>query len=386
MITTATSCKLQECLCKIKARGAVALDTEFVWTETYYPNLGVVQLGLAGDEAWLIDAPALDDTAAIKVLIEDPDIVKVLHDARQDLCILKSWCGALPRAVFDTRLAAGFCGFSASISLQALVRDVLGIEMEKSETQTDWLRRPLSARQVHYALNDVRHMLELRERLLDMAQARGTLAWLNEEMLIFDAPALYAERPLSELWERIKGASRLDGSGLAVLREIAVMRETTARHHNLPRAWVMDDPLLLTLAERPPQSAADLLKVYGLSDKHRARIGPEILEACRRGQAVTRDQLPSVRRSDNGLKKRADDALAWLKERGAAMNVDPTLFGNRAEITAIISNSTGNEISNQPLLRGWRYQAAGRDFLAQFGSAGGSGAGDRYENAAYGVT
>ena len=326
-----------------------------------------MQLGIAGDDAWLIDAPAMDDTAAIKALIEDPDIVKVLHDARQDLCILKSWCGALPRAIFDTRLAAGFCGFSAAISLQALTRDVLGIEMEKSQTQTDWLRRPLSARQIEYARNDVRHMLELRDRLLELAQARGTLAWLTEEMLALDAPALYAERPLTELWERIKGASGLAGGGLTVLRELAAMRETTARQHNLPRAWVMDDTLLLTLAERPPQSAADLLKTTGLSANHRARIGEDILAACRRGQAVTPEQMPNRRRSDDSLKKRADTALAWLKDRGTAMNVDATLFGNRAEITAILAATDAGERTSQPLLRGWRYQAAGREFLASFG-------------------
>ena len=218
---------LQDCLQHARTHGAVAIDTEFVWDETYYPGLGLVQLGISPDAAWLIDAPALADPAPVGALLADPGIIKVLHDARQDLCILKDWSGGAPRTIFDTRLAAGFCGYSSQLSLQALLREVLGVELEKSETRTNWLRRPLSARQIAYALDDVRHMLELRDRLLALAGEAGTLAWLKEEMQGLDDPALYQARPPAETWARVKDAGRLNAQGLAVLCELAALREET---------------------------------------------------------------------------------------------------------------------------------------------------------------
>ncbi len=367
---------LQDCLQHARTHGAVAIDTEFVWDETYYPGLGLVQLGISPDAAWLIDAPALADPAPVGALLADPGIIKVLHDARQDLCILKDWSGGAPRTIFDTRLAAGFCGYSSQLSLQALLREVLGVELEKSETRTNWLRRPLSARQIAYALDDVRHMLELRDRLLALAGEAGTLAWLKEEMQGLDDPALYQARPPAETWARVKDAGRLNAQGLAVLCELAALREETAREHNLPRTWVMADALLVTMAERPPLAAADLLAIRGLNDRQRSRLGEGLIAACRCALEKPRQQWPRLesRHLDEAAKKQTDVALAWLKDRGAALKVDPALFGSRAEVGALISTlAAGKPESALPLLRGWRFEAAGRDLLAHFSLRGSAG-------------
>lgn len=366
MITSTSD--LNNCLAAVYVHGAVAMDTEFVWDKTYYPGLGLVQLGISPEAAWLIDAPALLDPTAVGALINDAGIVKVLHDARQDLCIMKRWCGGIPRNVFDTRLAAGFCGLSSSLSLQALLREVLKIELEKTETRTDWLRRPLSDRQLAYALDDVRHMLELRDRLLAMAQEAGTLAWLQEEMQSLDNPALYEDRPANEMWERVKGAGRLDGQGLAVLRELAAFREKTAQVRDLPRSWLLEDEVLITLSDMPLLSPDDLLGVRGITERQRNWIGRDLVAACRRGQAVPRDQWPprpASRRIDDAVKKRTDVVLAWLKERGTALKIDPVLFGSRADITTLVEAApAGGPDPRYPLLHGWRWEAAGRDLLA----------------------
>lgn len=368
MISTPNA--LHDCLHRVRSHGAVALDTEFVWNETYYPELGLVQLGISPEAAWLVDAPALAEPGPVGALLADPGVVKVLHDARQDLCILKDWSGGRPCSIFDTRLAAGFCGLSSQLSLQALLREVLGVELEKGETRSDWLRRPLSASQVAYALDDVRHMLELRDRLLARADAAGTRAWLEEEMREFDDPALYEARPSSDSWERVKDAGRLDRQGLAVLAELAALREDVAREHNLPRTWVMADALLVSLAGQPLRSVADLLACRVLNDRLRTRLGERLLAACRRGLERPCEQWPAFasRRQDPVLKKRTDAALAWLKERGAALKIDPALLGSRADVGALVGALAGDGSEpDSPLRRGWRFEAAGRDLLNHLG-------------------
>jgi ribonuclease D len=137
--------------------------------------------------------PALEDLAPLARLLADADVEKVLHDAAQDLTILRRATGAEPRRVFDTQRAAGFVGLSATLSLQDLLRETIGVEIGKGEQRTDWLRRPLSPAQITYARADVRHLPEVRRRLLDRAHVRGRVAWIMEEMLRYDDPALYVE-------------------------------------------------------------------------------------------------------------------------------------------------------------------------------------------------
>jgi ribonuclease D len=166
----------------IRASGRVALDTEFVWERTYFPRLGIVQAGLCDGECALIDACAGFPLIALGPVLADTSIQKVLHDAQQDLTILRRASGESPRNIFDTRTAAGFAGFAATVSLQDLMASLLGIELPKTETRTDWLRRPLTEKQVEYALDDVRYLFRARDALLQRARDMGNEAWLLEEM------------------------------------------------------------------------------------------------------------------------------------------------------------------------------------------------------------
>ena len=245
----------------------VALDTEFVWERTYYPRLGVVQVGFARDDSALIDAVALTDLSPLGRLLAAAEVVKVLHDAPQDLTILRRATGAYPRNIFDTRRAAGFVGLSATISLGDLLRETLGVSLTKTEARTDWLRRPLSPGQQAYAHDDVRFMPEARAELLTRARQRRREAWLNEELAAYDDPALYDERDPHEQYLRIGGAGRLSPPQRAVLRELTAWREEEARRRDRPRSHIIPDKALTALARRLPRTQAHLSAVHALSDR-----------------------------------------------------------------------------------------------------------------------
>ena len=162
-----------------EAAGLVGLDTEFVWERTYYPQLGVVQLSIDQDRCYLVDTVVLDAFEPLGALLGNGQVVKILHDAPQDLTIMKRLTGVSPRNIFDTRVAAGFVGYRASLSLQDLTKYLLNLSLEKTETRTDWLKRPLSDKQVKYALDDVRWLPAIREKTLERANRNGRFAWMQ---------------------------------------------------------------------------------------------------------------------------------------------------------------------------------------------------------------
>ncbi|MEW6750042.1 MAG: HRDC domain-containing protein, partial [Candidatus Latescibacterota bacterium] len=245
---------LRTLVAQIRRCPSVALDTEFVWESTYYPRLGLVQLGLDDGTCHLVDAVALPDLAPLAEIIAAADLPKILHDAPQDLTILRRATGASPRNVFDTRCAAGLAGLSSTSSLLQLASTVLGVELDKTASRTNWLQRPLSPAQARYAVEDVRCLPPLRDALLARIRRLGRESWLREELLALDDPRLYEERDPREQYQRIKGAGRATPRELAVLRELAAWREEEARRSDRPRGRILSDDVLLHLARRKPRT------------------------------------------------------------------------------------------------------------------------------------
>ena len=173
---------LAELVDRALTKECVALDTEFVWNRTYYPKLGVIQLALAGDDCHLIDTVALEDLSPLGAVLEHSDIELILHDAVQDLTILRQATGAFPRNIFDTRCAAGFANMSSTTSLAELLANTIGVALEKTETRTDWTQRPLSDKQLAYAIEDVCYMHEVRDVLRQRVAKIGRNPWLAEEL------------------------------------------------------------------------------------------------------------------------------------------------------------------------------------------------------------
>ena len=357
-----TTPALESACAAAMAEGLAALDTEFVWQSTYRPRLGLVQLGCRAG-CWALDCQAGLHPDALGSLIADASCVKILHDARQDLTHLRHYAGTVPGNVFDTQLAAAFAGFPAGIGLQKLLFDAIGVGLAKTETRTDWTRRPLSEAQVSYALDDVRYLPDLRDELLRRADAFGTRAWLEEEMAKYGDAALYDDYDAENVWKRVKlGRSRLDRRGFAVLRAVAAAREEMAREFNVPRGWLGDDA---SLAEMAQERRVGRFR-HRLRDPQRdaARRGYEAALAA--AMALPDDECPENPRPRyiQEVLDAADEAMAWLAARADALHVDPAVVASRAAVTAFIDNV---EDGSNPLASGWRRDVFGAEMASRFG-------------------
>ncbi len=364
MIKTSTA--LDSLVDRAAETKCIAIDTEFVWERTYYPTLGIVQVAFSREEAFVVDVLAFKDFSPFGAILADPGIVKILHDAQQDLTILRRATGAYPQNIFDTRLAAGFAGLSSSLSLSALVREIVGVDLPKTETRSNWLRRPLTKKQIDYAIDDVRYLPDVRAKLLSKAENNGRGAWLAEELDRYDIASLYDESNSEEQFLRVKGVSRLTPRRKSVLRELASWRERVARERNYPRAWVITDEMLVNLAQRKPQSISELKVVEGITEKMIRRYGVEIVEAVRTGLAGEikgASHFPKYGKDDEFLNARVDLSLAYMKGRSMAEGIDPALLATRAEITALVREGSDAMPEDHRLLRGWRWEFMGEKLL-----------------------
>ncbi len=345
-----------------RSGGYLSLDTEFVWRQTYLPQLGIVQLG-AGGECRAVDCAKGLDQSPLGAAVADESIVKILHDARQDLALVKRYTGASPKNVFDTQLAAAFAGFPSGIGLQKLLFEALDIGLAKTETCTDWTRRPLSEAQIRYALDDVRHLAALREELLRRADGLGTRAWLEEEMTRYNDVALYDECVPSEMWRRVKlRRAKLDRRGFAVLRAAAELREKLAMEWNQPRAWLGTDESLVEMAERGRVGRL----VHRLGGGRAAQLRALYAEAVAAALETPEDECPEDPRVHyiGEVLDAADKAVDWLEKRSAELHVDHAAIANRATITAFVDNVADE---SNPLACGWRWEAVGREMAERFG-------------------
>ncbi len=351
-----SSSRLREIVSAARHAPAVALDTEFVWERTYYPRLGVVQMALSGEEVFLLDAAALD-LSPLGDIIADASITKILHDARQDLVILRRATGAAPTNVFDTQVAAGFVGLGASNSLQNLVADVTGITLPKGATRSDWLKRPLSDEQLKYAADDVVHMHAVYDELSRRLEERGRAGWAAEEMSAYDDPSLYQEDDPRERYRSIRGGNKR-GFGpreFSVLREVTAWREREARSSDRPRGHVVDDSTLAEIAQRKPASEDDLRRIRGLSDRAARRYGGDIVEAVSAGLDVPKEEMPArpARTPDDpAVQPRIDLVQALIRGTAERQGIDPTMLATRSDIESLVTHMSPN--GDHPIFRGWR--------------------------------
>ena len=355
----------------------IALDTEFVWQRSYYANLGLIQAAMSDDfdrtrlpseppaifdfpvkheqqKSTLLIDPLNCNPSMMNALISDPSVTKILHDAVQDLQHIHHWCGALPVNIFDTRLAAGFCGMPSILSLRQLLINTQGIELTKTETRTDWMRRPLSPEQLEYAADDVAYLGAVMDLLLAKARELGTYAWMTEELAKLDSPALYVEDSTRNAWKRIKVpvTAFTKPRQLIRLRELAAWREETARMKNLPRSWVVEDKLIIDASINPPPSPD---KVPKQELPHAFSKG--FFETLQLAEELPEDDVPELRPvASTKLRDTATTVLKALAVEAEKVHVDPALFGSRAEVTYYCQNP---ENPDHALNNGWRHDILG---------------------------
>jgi ribonuclease D len=348
--------RLEEVATQLLTAEAVAVDTEFFWERTFYPILGLVQLAVRDGSCWLVDPLSIKDLSALGPVMASPSVTKVLHDAPQDLGILARATGAMPRSVFDTRIASGFAGRGATTSLQTLLRDVCGVDLAKEETRSNWLQRPLRPNQLRYAADDVLHLLDLRDRLRSSCANDTVREWMAEEMKRLDDPVVYQDRDPRLMYLRVKGNLRLKAAELAVLRELAAWREEEARHRDWPRGHVLPDDLLIVLAQRKPRTLPELADLHDMPRNMPDEVMSDILEAISRGLAVPADECPrpAGEGTKPSVKNRATRILAQLGDLCAPYNIDPALVAARTELEAFLSLHDQGATTGHPFVTGWR--------------------------------
>lgn len=365
MITSTT--ELHKIVTRAKKTDAIALDTEFFWERTYYPQLGCIQLALSNDECYLIDPVAITDLSPLAELLVDRSVIKILHDAPQDLAILNRATGVAPQNIFDTRLAAGFSSMSSTLSLGNLVKTLLDIEIPKTETRTDWLQRPLSDDQVEYAKDDVRYLQALRILLLSRIIGPKIRSWLQEELNLLNNPQTYLNQNTTGRYLKLRGASSLNRTALAVLRDLANWREDTAIKLNRPRGHVIQDQILIEIARNQPDEIDKLAQVTGISAKAADRYGQELVRIIAATLRQDADSYPEPLRSRR-LSAKDQDSLERLQKfidlKSKVLGLDPSLVGNTSELKTIVRILNGAQPSQAEQLRqteGWR-----KDFLEDF--------------------
>ena len=343
---------------RLQEEAVLAFDTEFTWERTYYARLGLVQIAAADGRSFLVDPLAAGDLAPLGELLANARIVKILHDAPQDLMILRRATGVSARNVFDTRLAAGFAGLASTLSLGNLLAEILDVHLAKAHTRADWLARPLAPEELDYAADDVRYLPEVAGRLRGRARETGVEAWLDEDLAALDDPALTADKPVADAYLRIRAAANLAPRPLAALRELAAWRETAARAADLPRRWLLEDGELVAIASALPRTPDGL----PLKPPAVARWGAELLAAVRRAQEMPEADLPPKifqPRRDAAFRKELDCALAEIQARAAARKIDPALVCSRNDLAMLFQEGAASRPADHALLRGWRAELAG---------------------------
>ena len=343
----------QRLLARLRDEEVLALDTEFVWDRTYYARLGLVQIGLSDGASFLVDPLAVPDLSPLGEFLSDPRRTKILHDAPQDLMILRRATGAPARHVFDTRLAAGFAGLGSTLSLANLLAETLGVHLAKAHTRADWLARPLSPEELEYAADDVRYLPQAAAFLRERAREAGAEAWLDEELAALDDSGLSGEKDAAEAYLRIRAAASLAPRNLAVLRELAAWREQEARRADRPRRWLLEDGELVALATGCPRGLDELR----LSPQTIQHYGEALLEAIRRAQALPEAEWPAPvfqPSREPAFRKAVDAALEQISVRAAERKIDPQLVCSRNDVSQWLQEETSANPAEHALLRGWR--------------------------------
>jgi len=341
----------------------VAVDTEFMRERTYWPILCLVQIA-GPEEAAAIDAlaPGVDLTPLL-TLMADESTLKVFHAARQDIEIFVNLSGTVPRPLFDTQVAAMVCGFGDAASYETLVGKLAQASLDKSSRFTDWSRRPLTERQIRYALADVVYLRTVYEQLQQRLASNGRANWFAEEMAELSNSATYRSDP-SEAWRRFRLRGRVDPRFFGVLREVAAWRETAARQRNLPRGRIMRDEAVLEIAAHIPKTIEALARTRSLSKGvAEGKMGNEILDAIQRGLAdMAALELPAPPRADPppGLGPLIELLRVLLKQRCEEHQVAQKLLATAEDLEAIAADDEAPVRA----LSGWRREIFGRDALA----------------------
>ncbi len=340
----------------------VAVDTEFMRENTYWPELCLVQIANT-EEAAAIDpmAPGIDLAPLLDLMCNNEDVLKVFHAGGQDVEIIVNLTGKTPHPIFDTQIAMMAISQSEQIGYANLVETWVGVTIDKGARFTDWSRRPLTDRQIEYAIGDVTYLAGIFPKILKKLIKTNRGLWLDAEMEKLADPANYLTDP-GVAWKRIRQPGR-NPQVLGRMKALAAWREAEAQHKNIPRGRIMRDETLADIASHPPKGQADLAKVRGLSAAWKDNdIGKRLMKVLAEAEPLPKSEMPEKIKQGAPLGKEgalvADLLKLLLKIRAREIDVAPRLLTRADEMEALAAG-----VRDLPVLQGWRFEVFGKDAL-----------------------
>lgn len=334
----------------------VTVDTEFMREKTYFSRLCLIQLATPGSAAIVDPLSESLDLKPLFALLKDPDTVKVFHAARQDIEIFVQIMNEVPHPVFDTQIAAMVFGYGDQIGYEPLVRDLTGVQIDKGSRFTDWSRRPLSDKQLEYALGDVTHLRSVYEKLLQKLEDTGRKPWVDEELQALADRRLYEIDP-KDAWRRLK-LRNPKSRELGPIVSLAEWRETEAQRKDVPRARIIKDDALFELARAQPKTPEELARLRSIPQGfEKSATARGIIEAIAKGANLPQEELPTLER--RGKEQAPPDVVellrVLLKRQCEQSGVAPKLLASSSDLEAIALHQN----ADVPAMRGWRREVFG---------------------------
>lgn len=355
-------------LCRhIDRAGMAAFDFEFIPERTYFPILCLVQVYVE-ETAYLVDPFAVKDLTPLFERIADDKVKCIFHAGSQDLELVHSLSGLVPKNIFDTQIGAGFAGFGYSAGYRRLLSDILSVQIEKTESFSDWQSRPLTAAQIEYAVNDVLHLIPLHKKIVGRLEQQGRLDWVEEECKSYEE-ADYYDRDRTRDYMRVRGASSLHSRGLAVLRELWVWRDGEARRINKPPRVVLSDNVMVEIARKPARTVDELKGMRGIRPDQPRIHGKAILAAIDRARSLPDRDLPSWPQGKVPTKSEiltGDFLYVILKYLANDIGLAPEHICTRDELQLVVRLHKEDKLKSASDLKiagGWRYDAVGKHLI-----------------------
>jgi ribonuclease D len=352
--------RLNEFCATLKNCPFITLDTEFLREKTYYPKLCLIQISDPDGNAAAIDPLAENlDLEPVFALLFDKNILKVIHSGRQDLEIFYNLTQKVVKPIFDTQIAAMVCGYGDSVGYEALVRNIAGLQIDKSSQFTDWSRRPLSDRQIEYALGDVTHLIKVYKHLAAELEKKSRTSWVFEEEGILTDPKTYENDPMLA-WERIKIKTPKPKT-LAVLQGLAAWRERQAQKRDVPKGWILRDETLADMAAQMPKNEAQLKKIRNmpedLSKNHIGQTLIDIITAASQSDPQTWPALEKRKPLPPSVAATVDILRMLMKIQCTEQGVATKLLASTEDLEALAAE----DAADVPAMKGWRFEMFGRE-------------------------
>jgi ribonuclease D len=317
----------------------LAVDTEFVRTSTFYPNLGLIQIN-DGQAIYLIDCVAISDLSAFSSVLESDEVLKIFHAPSEDLEVLYHRVHAETRAIFDVQLAAAMVGLPASLSLQALLEDQLAVKLPKGLSRSDWMARPLPDDQLCYAADDVVYLLDLYHILTDKLHTLGRFEWVVSEGLRLQKQVSQNESAQHDYYKKVGAAALLNPYKLALFKDLCIWREALARELNVPRSRLISDKTLLDVAQKQPASIAQLSKMVDFHSQAIRKYGQTVLDFIERAKQRPADDYPPrlPKPLTPPLTKRLKRIKLIVSELAENIALAPSILLRKADYAAIMNS------------------------------------------------